>query len=116
MTTTVPPLVSLQTRFDALLAESQTMKGDLDRANQILDAIHVAAAFEDKSPTSLVLADGTPAPRENPEIVVSITVNGKGVRTACVYSAESVTANGWPTVLAEACMSPLGLLARDLAK
>ncbi len=112
----LPPIVTLQQRYDTLLLESLDMKAELNRNAQVLDAIHAAAAFEEESNTGLVLDDGTPAPRKNPEVVVTITVNGKGVRTACVFSAESVEARGWAQTLAEACMSPLGLLARDLDK
>jgi len=118
----IPPIVSLQERhdqlqkrFDALLDQARTTAANLDMATSILDALAQGQAFEEPE-DGLVLLDGTQAPRENPVVVVSITVNGKGVRTSSTFARAAVEENGWPQVLAQACQGPLGLMVRELAK
>ena len=98
--------------------ELLAVQTELDAVNSILDQVMMANLFEEPpKPGALILPSGMPqVARENPEVVVSITVNGKGVRTRSTFSAETVKENGWAQIIAEACMQPMGLLARELTQ
>jgi hypothetical protein len=75
------------------------------------DALHAYGQLVDTMGQRL----GKPV-RLTHRIVVSITVDGNGTRNVSTWAHESVDEAGWATVLAEACMAPLGLLARELSK
>ena len=113
MTITIPPLVSLQERFDTLLKESAIQAQQLAILRELVEQLAQEHAFEEQG-TGLVLIDGTRAPRENPEVIVSISINGKGVRTRTVFSKASIEDHGWGPALAQACEAPMVLLMSKL--
>ena len=78
----------------------------------ILDTVHLKNLYQE--PETLILPEGVRQAPENPKVVVSITVNGNGVRCSAEFLKADIEAQGWPAILSQACMEPLGLLASKL--
>lgn len=99
----------------SLRAKVAILEGSLRACNTILDSIAQMDAYEE--PEKLILLSDSARPASpNPQVVVSITINGKGIKSATTFRKEDVEEAGWPVILAQACMEPVGLLARDMAK
>ena len=98
----------------ALKQTIERLEGQNHALNTILNQVALATAFEE--PEQLILPEGVRVATENPKVVVSITVNGKGIKTETTFPKADVEEQGWTNILAQGCMAPLGILARELTK
>lgn len=105
MATPLETAAALRQKLEALTSKNRALE-------TILNQVAMSAMFEE--PDALVLPEGMHLAPQNPKVVVSITVNGRGVRCRATYLEKHVTELGWSALLAQACMQPVGILANQM--
>ena len=105
MATPLETVSALREKLKAVESKNKALES-------ILNQVAMSAMFEE--PDALVLPEGMHLAPQNPKIVVSITVNGRGVRCQATFLEKHVTEQGWAALLAQACMQPVGILANQL--